>query len=412
MVLGLRCRSVINSAGRSRLKVPERLVTGAWLVVMTALFVVGITGISVGLYHPELLVHPEFSTLLARLGIPVWLVITVGLGLPILSAGALGVAVWIGRRDDRAALLFCLGLLGLLLFGSRATFVLASMVPGLRPLMLAVDVVSLVTAILLLFTFPTGTFRPSWSRSIAYPLIALVLAMPWLGETIGVIMSGASPSPRDALIVILFGASLALGATIAQITRFRRLSTTVERQQVKWVAFSLGLLACLAAGLLAVFGVPGSPPVWAAWLVLAAAVIGALVPVAVGVALFRYHLYDIDQLISRTVSYALVVGVLAVLFATIAVGIPQLLGLPDDSPLLIAGATLAVAALFSPLRGRVQRVVDRRFNRTRYDAQREVDDFVDRLREGVQVDDLSSELIGVVVRTMQPTSASMWIREQ
>ncbi len=394
----------------SRLNGP--LANGLWLFLMTALLGVGFFGMAFGLTHPDLLVHPQFFALLDSLGIPVWLVITVGLALPIFTAGVLGVVVWIGRRDDGAARLFSLGLLGLLLIGSRATFVLASMFPGLRIPMLAADVLSLVVAILLLFTFPTGTFRPEWTRWIAYLLIAYVLVIPWLGQKVGVIMSGAPLPTSEAAIVIVFGGLVALGTAFAQSTRFRRFASPLERQQVKWVAFSLGLLVFLAAALLGVFSSTGSPPGWAAWLVLVAAVVGALIPLAVGVALFRFHLYDIDRLISRTVSYTLVVGLLAAVFAVIAVVLPPILGLPEENPVLVAGATLAVAALFNPIRRRIQARVDGRFNRVHYNAEQEVDRFAEHLRAEMDIDDLRDELLEVVAKTLQPDSAAVWIREQ
>lgn len=132
-------------------------------------------------------------------------------------------------------------------------------------------------------------------------------------------------------------------------------------------------------------------------------------PLAIGVAVLRYRLYQIDRLISRTVSYALVAGSLAAIFSTIAVVLPQMLGVGEQSQLAVAGATLAVAASFNPLRRRIQMAVDHRFDRARYDAQREVDLFSDRLQALVDVDDVTAAMLTVVAETMRPTGVSVWV---
>ena len=134
------------------------------------------------------------------------------------------------------------------------------------------------------------------------------------------------------------------------------------------------------------------------------------VPAGVAVAVLRYRLWDLDRLVSRTVTYALVTALLV---------IPYLLVVPTASKLVegsgslaVAGATLTVAALFQPLRRRVQDLVDRRFNRRRYDAVRTVEGFATRLRDQVDLDALNRELLAVVDQTMQPTSTSLWLRAQ
>jgi peptidoglycan/LPS O-acetylase OafA/YrhL len=155
-----------------------------------------------------------------------------------------------------------------------------------------------------------------------------------------------------------------VGAVASVVVRFRR-SRGVERQQIKWIMYSVFLL------LLSAFAT--ALPVNQDITFVAFGIAGFLVPVSVGIAVLRYRLYDIDRLISRTVSYSIVVGSLAAVFTAIAIWLPQLLRVPEENPFLVAGATLAVAALFNPLRRRVQAIVDRRFNRARYDAQQEVE---------------------------------------
>jgi hypothetical protein len=131
-----------------------------------------------------------------------------------------------------------------------------------------------------------------------------------------------------------------------------------------------------------------------------------LIPIAVGVAILRYRLYDIDRIISRTLSYTIVTGLLVGLYAGLVLLATQVLSI--TSPVAVAASTLAAAALFSPLRRRVQRVVDRRFNRVRYDADQTVTAFAARLRGGVDLDAVRSDLVAVVNSAVEPAHISVW----
>jgi hypothetical protein len=142
-------------------------------------------------------------------------------------------------------------------------------------------------------------------------------------------------------------------------------------------------------------------------LALAGIVVG--IPAAVGVAILRYRLYDLDRLISRTLAYGLLTAVLGLGYAGIVLVLGQLIG-QQQSSLAVAGATLAMAALFQPLRRRIQQVVDRRFNRRRYDAAQAIQSSSARLRDQIDLDTLTRELLAVVDQTMQPASASVWLR--
>jgi hypothetical protein len=134
----------------------------------------------------------------------------------------------------------------------------------------------------------------------------------------------------------------------------------------------------------------------------------AVLPLAIGAAVLRYRLYDLDRIISRTLAYGLLTVLLGGGYAGVVLGLGQFLG--RDSSLVVAGATLAVAAAFQPARRRVQSAVDRRFNRHRYDAARTIAGFSARLRQQVDLDALTGELLAVVEQTMQPTQASLWLR--
>jgi hypothetical protein len=136
------------------------------------------------------------------------------------------------------------------------------------------------------------------------------------------------------------------------------------------------------------------------------------VPAAIGVAVLRYRLYDIDRIINRTVVYGLLTALLGIVYAGAVLVSGQLFGGAAGNPpsLAVAGATLAVAALFQPARRRIQRVVDRRFNRRRYDLAKTIQAFSTRLRDEIDLDTLSAELVAVAARTMEPTMISLWLR--
>ncbi|MFL6191878.1 MAG: hypothetical protein ACJ75E_18900, partial [Actinomycetes bacterium] len=134
----------------------------------------------------------------------------------------------------------------------------------------------------------------------------------------------------------------------------------------------------------------------------------ALLPLATGAAILRYRLYDLDRIVSRTVAYGLLTVLLGLGYAVVVLGLGRLL--PEGSSLVVAAATLAVAAVFQPLRRRIQQAVDRRFNRRRHDAGRIIEAFGARLRDQVDLDTLTAEVLAVVDQTMAPTRASLWLR--
>jgi hypothetical protein len=194
-----------------------------------------------------------------------------------------------------------------------------------------------------------------------------------------------------------------IGAAASLVIRYRQ-ATDVVRQQVKWIAYGCGL----AAPLWIVFGSLFDETLIGGIGTIAAFTLFAL---SIVVAILRHRLYDIDRIISRTVTYTLVAGLLALVYGVIAVGLPQLSGTTRNSSLAVAAATLAVAALFNPLRRRAQSLVDQRFNRHRYDAQKEIEKFGNRLRMDIDIDGLTTDWIEVVRETMQPVTVGVWIRD-
>jgi hypothetical protein len=273
----------------------------------------------------------------------------------------------------------------------------------------------LLLGFVLLLT-PTGKL-PSprwrwWARAmVAVPLLLVVLLMLAPGPVDPSIQVLGSPFEFGGLSgVLLVANQLALAFTTlavavcagSLVARFRR-ARGVERQQLRWVALAAALLV-VAAGA-ALVGLALDAPVVVTW-AISAWVAG--LPLALGAAVLRYRLYDLDRIISRTVAYGLLTVLLGGGYAAVVLGLGQLLG--QDSSLVVAGATLAVAAVFQPARRRIQRVVDWRFNRRRHDAAETIQAFSTHLRDQLDLATLSAELLAVVDQTMQPTQASLWLR--
>jgi hypothetical protein len=203
------------------------------------------------------------------------------------------------------------------------------------------------------------------------------------------------------LLVICTGAGV-----LSLVLRFRR-SQGVERQQLKWFTYASALVfLVLALGQL--FGEAAVGDVVDVLLGIGF----TLVPVAAGIAILRYRLYDIDRLINRTLVYVLLTAVLGGGYAGAVLVLGQLFGgVTGDPPSwAVAGITLAVAAVFRPARRRIQAVVDRRFNRRKYSTAKTIQAYSTRLRDQIDLDTLSTELLAVVDQTMEPTRVSLWLR--
>jgi hypothetical protein len=198
----------------------------------------------------------------------------------------------------------------------------------------------------------------------------------------------------------MFGVAEAASLT-AMAIRLRRAKGD-EREQIKWFLYA-GSFVILGITVEIILGVPITIASWLG---------GMVVPFAIAVALFKYRLYDIDRLINRTLVYGLLTALLGSIYAATVLVLGQVSGdLGGDLPSwAVAGATLAVAALFQPARRHIQAVVDRRFNRRKYNAAKTVEAFSARLRDEIDLDALSAELLVVANQTMQPTTAALWLR--
>ena len=262
-----------------------------------------------------------------------------------------------------------------------------------------------------LLIFPTGQFAPRWT---------------WVGALLWILFFASFnlPTPYNVSYwpTVLFAGELLLtvGGTLAvQIYRYRRVYTPTQRQQTKWLVFgaSMGLmieiLSIIIGSLVPGLDAPDSP-----YQLLNGLLSDALfvpIPLAVGVAILRYRLWDIDTIINKALVYGSLTVLLAALYAGLIIGLTALAGVitgpKGQQPLALVVATLAIAALFLPARRRLQGLIDRRFYRRKYDAEKTLAAFSAALRSEVDLNDLREQLIAVVRETMQPTHVSLWLRE-
>jgi hypothetical protein len=208
---------------------------------------------------------------------------------------------------------------------------------------------------------------------------------------------------------VLIVASVVLSVS-SLVLRFRR-SRGVERQQMKWFAYAgMVLLGALAIQMIVFSIVPETDTAVDVSNALFSFTV-TLIPITIGLAVLRYRLFDIDRIISRTLAYGLLSTILASGYLLVVLALQSVLPVDDDSPVIVAGSTLAVVAAFGPLRTRLQTIVDKRFNRSRYDADRTVAEFSGRLRSQVELDSLTDDLVGVVGTTLQPSHLSLWLAQ-
>ena len=259
-----------------------------------------------------------------------------------------------------------------------------------------------------LVTFPDGRFIPRWSWLIGCTLFV---------QSIFFLIPGPFNTLSWPLPLFLIELVLAWGSPVAvQIYRYRRVYTPAQRQQTKWVIF--GLACCILTILLP--GLTGG-------LFLTTSVSGALftlvnpalsslgfllIPLSITMAILRSRLWEIDVLINRTLVYGLLTATLLVVYLALVFAGQALLSslLGPNNGVVLVGSTLIVAALFQPLRHRIQQLIDRRFYRSKYDAAKIVAAFSSTLRQEVDLDQLRDQLLAVVQETMQPASLSLWIR--
>jgi hypothetical protein len=389
----------------------------------SALWALALVGLAATIWLDRLLIEaglPELATVLSQGNLT-----SVVAGVSAVTVGAVVASRRPGHRVGW--LLVALGL-SLMAFGFAFSYTRYGLVarPGALP---AADylagfanagvILYLSLAGWILLLSPTGRLpSPRWRWWARVQVAAVVVAFfssalhptplypeyPEIGNPLGVAALADGPLtaafPVGALLIL---AGLPVGA-VSLLLRFRN-ARGLERLQLRWLAVGAALAAVALVVSLTALVVEASDGV-----VLQAAlgVCVMVLPLATGAAILRYRLYDLDRIVSRTLAYGLLTMLLGAGYAAVVLGLGQLLG--RDSSLVVAAATLAVAAVFQPARRRIQQVVDRRFNRRRHDAARTIAAFSGRLRDQVDLATLTGELLAVVDQTMQPTRTALWLR--
>ena len=321
----------------------------------------------------------------------------------------------IGWLLSATGLAYAIGAFGGLLLHFHRTLTLANWLGWIFQLGIGL-------CVFVVLLFPTGHLpSPSW-RPVAWAAGAGLGGWA-LGNAFAPTILNDSPSPRNPVgvtgpaggifTIMAFGGAVLIAATglaaiVSLAFRYRR-ARTAERAQLKWLLYAGALIvaALLAEAPVEQIIGPGTAAGNLQNAVLSGAV--ALVAVAIGIAVLRYRLYDIDRVISRTLAYAIVTGLLAGIYAGLVLLTTQVFRV--HTPVAVAAATLAAAALFNPVRRRVQKAVDRRFNRARYDADQTVAAFATRLKDAVDLDAVHDDLAGVVHQALEPAHVSVWISE-
>jgi len=365
------------------------------------------------------LLFPEQVAPLARLGLTpsslVEIVIAVSCASILLVCGVAAMLIW-RRSDDGMALFLALTLI---LMPANFTPVLDGLPDAVLGFGQAYANASLLALYLLLGLFPSGRFVPRW---LWVPIVVLVLM------TITPLPAPPDPGavPPSPLVLLMgLGIPLVnLGAEACliggQIYRYRRVATPLQRQQIKWGVYGLVLT-------ILVNQVFWQPVIWipalqqrdSLYILLAGPdsflMIGILA-ISFGIAVLRYRLYEIDVLVNRALVYGSLTAILAAIYAGCVIGLQAVVnGLTQSpgqasSPILIVVTTLLIAALFQPLRRRLQVTIDQRFYRHKYDAAKVLASFSTTLRQEVDLGTLQEELVAVVQETMQPTDVSIWLR--
>jgi hypothetical protein len=352
------------------------------------------------LAHPLLLLYPVFA----------------------LTYGVTGLLLW-SRRSENAVgplltvvgVAFLIGAIGTP-FGSLSGLP-ALLEPSLPPILIgnSVAVGSALLLLLPLLRFPDGRLpSPGW-RWVERSLIVVmligamtgILADPGYGLQHPFAGERVAASARSAMEGLLSTFPIGLGAVFVAIRVRYRVGDEVERKQLKWLLAAIGTYVAFQAigqSQRVVFGIQSFTMVGFA----IDSLLGTLIPVSILFAILRYRLYEIDRIVSRTVTYAVVALVVAIIYIVPVLALPRFLGKSND--LVVAASTLAAAAVFNPVRRRVHRAVDRRFNRARYDADRELDRFSARLDTEVTIEAVEHATSDLLGRTLSPAAVGIWTR--
>jgi len=385
------------------------VMRAGWVILATLVVGLSALGYSDALQDTSLMRSPDLERILEAVGFPVELSIVLGLMLPFAIAVAVATLIFIKRGRDPVALLFSAAVVSWYGYIGRGLAPLRDSRPGLELVVQAMWFLAWLLMTYLIITFPNGRFVPVWTRWLAVAAMALLVAFPTSPDNL---MRFIEDRPPDG--IRMFGAVamfvIAAAGFTVQGYRYRNLSDWTEQQQVKW---ALVPFVTLIAYVSLVIVLPSLfievPDAWMGAALIGSIPLGILTPLGMGGAILRFRLYDVDLLINRALVYGGLTAFLAASYLSVVIVLQAVLP-TNDSDASIAVSTLAAAALFRPARTRIQQTIDRRFYRSRYDARRTLEGFGAQLRNEVDLEAVSADLIDVVGTTMRPAHASLWLK--
>jgi hypothetical protein len=281
---------------------------------------------------------------------------------------------------------------------------------------LFVRALSINLTLLMFYLFPDGRFVPGWARFLSMGVIlysALWFLFTELMQPIAILVEANDVQSLAKWSPVILLALIGVGS---QIYRYNRLSSAVQRQQTKWVVLGIAAFLAVISIILLPFGLFSSLRDSVVYVVLAGPLLllaVGFIPLSTALAILRYRLWDISIIVRKTVSYAVLTALLAMVYFGVVVLLQSVFEAVSgqQSPIIVVISTLVIAALFAPLRRRVQDFIDRRFYRRKYDAERTLANFGQFVRDETDLEALTAELLRVTQETMQPEQTSIWLKE-
>ena len=391
-----------------------------WLVLFCLILLVFLFGMP-NTFKLALSLHPQTIAGLKQIGLqasfPAIYIVSLDTIIILVFACFAALIVW-RRSDDWMIMFVSLTLL------STAMLYTAPAFEAKVPLVLLALLASFaeICQVSIVYLFPDGRFVPRWLWILLLPLFVwrpFIWAYDYLPNFYSLKRSGENffYIPQNTLDLELFLIVIGIGF-IAQIYRYLRQSTPIQRQQTKLLLVGMILVVVIVGAYVLAFNtLPVLQQLGSQALLmrLISRTINHLalmvLPLTITFSILRYRLWDIDKLINRTMVYGTLTGILALVYFAFVIALQVLLrGFTGGSEMAIVGSTLTIAILFQPLRRRIQQVIDRRFYRSKYDAVRTLESFSEAISEEVDLDQFNERLLNVVQETMQPTFVSLWIR--
>jgi hypothetical protein len=391
-----------------------RLLALAFMLFCVSVFLAGI------FYYPDYAVHhtslwnwtpAEMDVAFSRIGLSFlgWIQLNlISMVLLAILLCGIGFFIFFQKKEDWFSLYIAVTFVFFGTFSSDPYSVVAEMYSNLKPILIPLGVAAWMSLWLVFYLFPDGHFVPRWTRWAVGLFI--------LSFMVDIIFYGGNTPPLPLLLVMI--PVLAIGP-ISQVYRYVKVSDAIQRQQTRWVVFALLVVfAFVLVGFGGLFSPdltkPNSPlaPLFAITGGLTYFLFG-LIPLSIAIAILRYRLWDIDVIIRKTLIYSALTVTLVIIYFGLVTLLQSLFTAisNQNSTISIVISTLLIAALFTPLRNRIQQDIDRRFYRKRYDAQKTLESFAASLRDQVELDDLTGRLLAVVNETMQPEQLSIWLRK-